>query len=276
MQTGVGSQEGSHFFGITCQNDDEIIPIVFHSLDQCINGLQTKAVILAAIERIGFVNKQHAANGTLDDLHGQRSRMTNVFANQVAPADLHQLSARKHADRLQILGNQSCDRRFAGTGISGKNHMHGDIADRKSLRFAHFLHLIVLFQRKDVILDLFEAYNLVHFCLDGIHFAAITAGQQRQQIGFHAIQHGKQMPVLTNQRNRLVRCIFFQFVLCQGLKTVLKIFQKVSNTVFRFGFICDKTVNSCICSKCKAKLLCSFILQFFIMNSRNLLQMLPG
>ncbi len=77
----------------TRQIDHQLVTVVLHALHEGVDGFQPKAVLFAAVQAVGLVDEQHAAECTLDDAVGQRGGMARVAAHQVAAAHLHQLAA---------------------------------------------------------------------------------------------------------------------------------------------------------------------------------------
>mgnify|MGYP000585665964 CR=1 FL=1 len=60
-KTAVGGKEHLHLPGVARQNDHQLVPVVLHALHKGVDGFETKAVLLAAVEAVGFIDKQHTA-----------------------------------------------------------------------------------------------------------------------------------------------------------------------------------------------------------------------
>ena len=112
-----------HLDGIACQDHDQVFAVILDPLHQCVDRLQTKSIVFATIQAVCFIDKEHTADCRSDDLIGERCGMSHIAAHQICTGYLYQLSAGQHTDRLEILADDTRDRRFAGTRIAGKDHM---------------------------------------------------------------------------------------------------------------------------------------------------------
>ena len=71
-KTAVGGKEHLHLPGVARQNDHQLVPVIIHALHKGVDGFHAKAVLLAAVEAVGFVDEQHAAQRTFNDAVCQR------------------------------------------------------------------------------------------------------------------------------------------------------------------------------------------------------------
>ena len=65
--------------------------MVLHLLDQGVDGL---LAVLVAVERVGLVDEQHAAERGSDDLGGLGRGLPEVARHQLGAVDLDQLALR--------------------------------------------------------------------------------------------------------------------------------------------------------------------------------------
>ena len=96
--------------------------------------------------------------------------MTDIFADQIRSGDFNQLPLFQDADSLHHTGNQSGDRRLTGTRIACEDHMFGDLIGLKAFLFSDLVDLDQVFQRKQIILDIFQTDDLIEFLLDLFSF----------------------------------------------------------------------------------------------------------
>ena len=72
--------------------------MVFHRLQQGLDRLAAKVVLTAGREGVCLVDKQHAAQGRLDDLLGFQRRLADIARHQARTVHLDQLSLAQQAD----------------------------------------------------------------------------------------------------------------------------------------------------------------------------------
>ena len=106
-QAAVGGEEGLHLPGVSGKDDHQLVPVVLHPFHEGVDGFEAEAVLLAAVEAVGLVDEEDAAEGALDDAVGQRGGVAGVAAHEVAAAHLHQLPALERPDGLEVLGHQA-------------------------------------------------------------------------------------------------------------------------------------------------------------------------
>ena len=110
--------------------------MVLDLLDQLADGLLAKIRIVCRallIERVRLIDKQDSAEGRPDCQIDFGRGLPDVLADQVAPPALDKNTAvRDDAQRLVDFCDQPCDRCFAGSGVSGKDHVLGaDLPERR-------------------------------------------------------------------------------------------------------------------------------------------------
>ena len=165
--------------------------MVLHPLDQGVDGLQAKAVLLAAVEAVGLVDEEDAPQGALDDAVGQGGGVAGVAAHQVPPADLHQLAAPQGADGLQIPGHQPGDGGLAGAGVAGKDHVHRQAGRLEAGGGPALLDPDIVRQAEHIFLDLVQAHQGVQLLPDLLGPAVPDGRQQVGQGGRGAAVHRK-------------------------------------------------------------------------------------
>src|SRR6185436_2168441 len=91
---GIGGNEVFHFLCVARHDDHEIMPVVFHQLEQRFDGFLTKVISASfGIEGIGFVNKEYAAQGLAHYFLDLERRLSDVAGDQIAPITFDQVAA---------------------------------------------------------------------------------------------------------------------------------------------------------------------------------------
>ena len=191
----VGGEEGLHLLGVSGKDDHQLVPVILHPLHEGVDGFEAEAVLLAAVEAVGFVNEEDAAEGALDDAVGQRGGVAGVAAHEVAAAHLHELPALERPDGLEVLGHQAGDGGLAGTGVAGEDHVHRKAGRLHPGGGAALLDLEIIGQTEDVFLDRGKAHQLRDLGLDLVQRAGVGGGQQVEQGGGGGIVQAEEKPL---------------------------------------------------------------------------------
>ena len=117
LQTRVGVDEVVHLVGIASHDTDKLTTIV----QQGVDGLIAKGVLIIRLQRIGLVDKQHTTNGGVDKLVGLDSRLTREACHQLRTVGLNELSAREDAQRLEDIGHDTCHSGLTCTRITSED-----------------------------------------------------------------------------------------------------------------------------------------------------------
>ena len=151
--------------------------MVFHPLDQRVDGLEAEAVLLAPVEAVGLVDEEDAAQRALDDAVGQGGGVAGVAAHEVSPTHLHQLPALEGADGLEVLCHEPGDGGLAGAGVASEDHVHREAGGLEARRRTALLHLNVIGEAEDVFLHRCKTHEVVQLFPDFFHCAGIGGGQ---------------------------------------------------------------------------------------------------
>ena len=126
LQTRIGSDKLRHEFGRTRHDYQQITAAILHTFQESIHCFLSEIITaLTAGQRIGFINKQNTAQRLLDDLLDLERRLADIAAHQTGTICFDEMSFGKNAQTIVYLGNQTCHRCFAGTGIPIKDHVQG-------------------------------------------------------------------------------------------------------------------------------------------------------
>ena len=161
-----------------------------------------KLSLLAPVQAVGLVNKQHAAQGASDHLLGQGGGVAHVPAHQIRPAHLHQLAAPQRAHRFQILAYQPGNGGFAGARVAGKDHVHGQAARGQALGLAAALHPHMVGQPPHIGLDLVQAHDFIQFRLHPGQRPGGFVHLGQQGPGLVGAKGRQQLPLLHRQHYR--------------------------------------------------------------------------
>ena len=123
-ETGVGGEKRLHSLTIACENDNQIIPLVFHHLKQYLDRLlPVIALVFRTVEIIGFVDKQHAAHRFFKDFLGLRRGVADILADQIVTGDRDQMAFAHQTQPVENARHPHRDSGFSSAGIPGKAHM---------------------------------------------------------------------------------------------------------------------------------------------------------
>jgi hypothetical protein len=122
----VGREERLHPVRVPRENDDQVVAVVLHVLQQDLDRLASVVpLVLRPVQVVGLVDEQHAAQGAPQDLLGLRRGVPDVLADQVVPGDRHQVPAAQVTQAVQQLAHPLRHRRLAGARVPGEAHVQG-------------------------------------------------------------------------------------------------------------------------------------------------------
>ena len=151
---------------VTRHNDDQILALILHGLQQCVDGLLAEVVFaLLGGERVGLVDEQHAALGLLNDLAGLGRRLSDVAGHQPGAVNLHELPLGQHAKAAINARHHPCDHALARAGIARKDHVQRHIHGFQTVLPAQIVHRDHVDQAFHLALHAFKADQLVELGL---------------------------------------------------------------------------------------------------------------
>ena len=120
----IGRKELVHPVSISGQYDHKVVAVVFHDLKQYLDGfLAVVPLVVGSVEVIGFVNEEHAAHGTLENILRLWCSMADILAHQIITGDRHQMAFAYIAKAIKNVGHSRGYGCLACSGIAGKAHM---------------------------------------------------------------------------------------------------------------------------------------------------------
>ena len=86
---GFWRDEDRHRAGVAGDDDDEVVAVVLHLLDE---GVDRLLAVLVAGQRVGLVDEEHAADGGLHDLGRLHRGLADVAGDELGAVDLDELA----------------------------------------------------------------------------------------------------------------------------------------------------------------------------------------
>src|SRR5258708_26609874 len=82
--TRVGLEEGFHTVLIARENNDEIIALILHHLQEDLDGfLSIVPFVFLTVEVVGLINEEHPSHSSLTAVFGFGGSMADVLTNKV-------------------------------------------------------------------------------------------------------------------------------------------------------------------------------------------------
>ena len=103
-QAGVAAEELLHAVLVAGDDDDQIVAMVLHLLQQHLDRLlAVVTLVLRSIQVVGLVDEQHSAHCALENLPRLRRGVTDVLADQIVTRDRDQVSLSHVTQAMQDL-----------------------------------------------------------------------------------------------------------------------------------------------------------------------------
>ncbi len=135
LQATVGLEEVVHLLLVAGHDNHQVVAVVLHLLQQGVHGLGAK-VVAAAVERVGLVDKEHAAQCALHHGLGLGRGASDVLGDKVRAGDLHQVPLGEDALLFENLGHDARNRGLARAGVAQKHHVAGTRRTRAQTELA--------------------------------------------------------------------------------------------------------------------------------------------
>ena len=172
FQARVGVDELVHQAVVASDDDDEVLAVILHGLQERVDGLQTEVVFGFGVQAVGLVDEQHAAECALDHLRRLGGRLSHVARDQTGAVHLHQMTLGKDAQGAVDAGHHARDGGLAGAGIAGKHHVQRHVHGFQAVLLAQLVHRDHVDQVVDLALDAVQADQRVQLrlqILDVLH-----------------------------------------------------------------------------------------------------------
>ncbi len=125
FQPRVAVDEINHFVCVPGDNYHQVVAVILHLFEQCVNRFLTEVIIAARLrESIGLVNKQHAAKSFFDFLLRFSRCLAYKLSHKVGTVDFDNLLFFQETEIVINFCNDPCHRGFSCSGVAGENHMH--------------------------------------------------------------------------------------------------------------------------------------------------------
>ena len=182
FQAGIAVDEFLHGRGVAGDDDDQVIPVVFHGFQDRVDRFLAEGILLIGGQGIGFIDEEDTAHGRFDLLLGLESCLSDKAGYQSGTVGFHQLSFGQDSDLLIKPADNSGNGRLAGPGIAGKDQMQGYRDRLQALVLTHLLDLDKIHQFLDIRFDRFKADQLVQL-LHGILLRFLRRFRFRSAVG---------------------------------------------------------------------------------------------
>ena len=116
-------KESFHFIGISCKNDNYLVPMIFHFLDDSIYCLITIRPVSVVNQRICLINKEDSAHRLLNNLGNLLSSLAHVTCHHTTSVSLYHMTLLKDSKGLIYLTNGTCNGCLTCSRISCKHKM---------------------------------------------------------------------------------------------------------------------------------------------------------
>src|SRR5450432_2495862 len=121
---GIAAEKGLHARLVAGQDDDEVIALVFHHLQQNLDDfLPVVALVLGPIQVISLVDEKHTAHRAFEHVLGFRRGMTDVLTDEVIARDRDHMVATDVTKPVQDLGHAHRHGGLARARVAGKAHV---------------------------------------------------------------------------------------------------------------------------------------------------------
>ena len=82
LQSGIAVDEGFHVRRVAGGDHDQAIAMVFHALDQGVDGLAAEVILAAGDKGVGFIHEEHSIQGLAHQIVGFLGGVADVLADQ--------------------------------------------------------------------------------------------------------------------------------------------------------------------------------------------------
>ncbi len=112
-----------HLRPVARQDDDELVLVVLHRLDQGVDGFFAEVFFAAPGQRIRLVDEQDAAHGFANVFPGALRGVADVLADQIRPLTLDQMTFGQSVHFLEQAAQHPGDGRLARARVALEHHV---------------------------------------------------------------------------------------------------------------------------------------------------------
>ena len=136
-QARVLGDERDHGVGVAGHDDDEVLAVVLHLLDEGVDRLLGE---LVAGEGVRLVDEQHAVDGLGDHLGGLHGCLSHVAGHELAAVDLDELALGQQLESPVDGADEPRDGGLAGAGVTHEDQVPAHLRSLEACFGAQPLH----------------------------------------------------------------------------------------------------------------------------------------
>ena len=140
-QARIRVEEVLHPTRVARDDDDQLVAMVFHHLEERLDGLLPEVVRAAAAQSVRLVNEEHAAERPRRCLFDLDGGLADVAGDQPGAVGLDQVAAAQHAERAVDLRDEARHRGLPRAGVAVKDQVARGRERLQALLLPKLLHL---------------------------------------------------------------------------------------------------------------------------------------
>ncbi len=165
-QTRVGGEEAAHLVGVAGGDDDDVVAVVLHQLEQGVDRLPAEVgagALAVGHEGVRLVDEQHTAEGVVEGLGGLDRRTADDLGDEVGAGDLDEVSGAQDAEFGEDAAVEPGHGGLAGAGRAGEDQVAAHRRDGHAELGAALGELVEVDEGPYLVLDVGEADQGLQF-----------------------------------------------------------------------------------------------------------------
>ena len=112
-----------HVVSISCHDADELSAVVLQSLQQRVDSLCTKGVVIVRLQGVSLIDEEHTTHRRIDELIGLDGCLSRIACHQFGTVGFNKLTTRENAQRAEHIGHDTRHGGLTCTRITRKHIM---------------------------------------------------------------------------------------------------------------------------------------------------------